>query len=85
MTVIKLRKGVNDLRDFIKKAAKHMPDKNNRGFIDGMCHLNDVLNGIESMMKYVDDPMLNYYKKNKLEELEGQVDRIIESQMRPWK
>ena len=65
MTVIKLRKGVNDLRDFIKKAAKHMPDKNNRGFVDGMCHLNDVLNGIESMMKYVDDPMLNYYKRKK--------------------
>jgi len=42
-----------------------MPDKNNRGFVDGMCHLNDVLDGIESMMKYVDDPMLNYYKRKK--------------------
>jgi|TARA_Y100000310_G_scaffold171300_1_gene171502 hypothetical protein len=67
MTVINLMKGVNDLRYFIKKASKHMPDKNNRGFIDGVCHLNDVLDGIESMMKYVDDIMLNYYKRKDIE------------------
>tara|TARA_Y100001951_G_scaffold100593_1_gene104248 strand:+ start:135 stop:392 length:258 start_codon:yes stop_codon:yes gene_type:complete len=85
MTVINLRKGIKDLKDFIKKASKYMPDRNNRGFVDSICYLNDILDGIDDMMKYVDDPMLNYYKKNKLEELEGQVDRIIESQMRPWK
>ena len=85
MTVINLRKGIKDLKDFIKKASKYMRDRNNRGFVDSICYLNDILDGIDDMMKYVDDPMLNYYKKNKLKELESQIDCFIESQMRPWK
>jgi uncharacterized protein with HEPN domain len=41
-----------------------MPDRNNRGYPDSILHLNDVLDGLEDLMNYVDDIQLNYYKKN---------------------
>ena len=65
MKIIHLQEGTKHLREFIKKASKHMPDKNNRGFTDGMIHLNDIIDGIQDLMKYVDEPMLNYYKWKK--------------------
>ena len=64
MKVIHLQKGVGYLREFVKKAQKHMPDRNNRGYPDSILHLNDVLDGLEDLMNYVDDIQLNYYKKN---------------------
>jgi|TARA_R100001530_G_scaffold17502_1_gene15132 hypothetical protein len=65
MKVIHLQKGVEHLRSFIKKAQKHMPDRNNRGYTDGILYLNDVLDGLQDLMKYVDEPQLNYYKWKK--------------------
>ena len=53
------------LRTFIKKASKHMPDRNNRGFEDGISVLNAILDRIESLLSYVDEPMLNYYKSKR--------------------
>jgi|TARA_R100000750_G_scaffold56852_1_gene43567 hypothetical protein len=67
MQVIDLKEGVEHLRAFIKKATKHMPDKNNRGFEDGIWMLNEYLDGMKSLMSYVDDPMLNYYKTKQKE------------------
>jgi len=55
--------GIDNIEDFIKKASKKMPDRNNRGFVDHMVYLQIVLKGMRSTLKYVDDPHLNYLIK----------------------
>tara|TARA_R100000963_G_C4635835_1_gene99978 strand:+ start:1276 stop:1497 length:222 start_codon:yes stop_codon:yes gene_type:complete len=58
-----LQIGIKNLRDFLKKVAKKMPDKNNRGFVDHMDYLADVLDGMEGILNYVDNPHLDYLQK----------------------
>ena len=58
-----LKKGIKHLRDFLKLASKKMPDKNIRGFADQMCYLAEVLDGMDGILNYVDNPMLDYLRK----------------------
>ena len=58
-----LQIGIKNLRDFLKKVAKKMPDKNNRGFVDHMDYLADVLDGMEGILNYVDNPHLDFLQK----------------------
>ena len=55
-----LNRGIKYLRDFLKLASKKMPDKNNRGFADGMVYLNQTLDGLVSVLNYTDNPRLEY-------------------------
>ena len=55
-----LQTGIKYLRDFLKLASKKMPDKNNRGFADGMVYLNQTLDGLVSVLNYTDNPRLEY-------------------------
>jgi len=48
------------LQDFLKKVAKKMPDKKNRGFTDHMVYLNQVLNSLDKVLDYTDNPRLDY-------------------------
>tara|TARA_R110000765_G_scaffold53755_1_gene107683 strand:+ start:234 stop:455 length:222 start_codon:yes stop_codon:yes gene_type:complete len=58
-----LQTGIKHLREFLKLASKKMPDKNNRGFADQMCYLTEVLDGVEGVLNYVDNPRLDYLQK----------------------
>ena len=58
-----LQTGIKNLRDFLKKVAKKLPDKSNRGFIDHLVYLNQVLDGMESVLNYVDNPHLDYLQR----------------------
>ena len=60
-----LQKGIKNLRDFLKKVAKKMPDKENRGFIDHMVYLNNVLDETEKAFQYLDNLQLDYLKKQR--------------------
>ena len=58
-----LKDGIKSLRSFLKKVAKKMPDKSNRGFADYMWYLNEVLDGMDEILNYVDNPRLAYYRR----------------------
>tara|TARA_R100000315_G_C5151168_1_gene86619 strand:+ start:155 stop:388 length:234 start_codon:yes stop_codon:yes gene_type:complete len=55
-----IMKGIDNIEDFINKASKKMPDRNNRGFIDHMVYLQIVLNSMRNILSYVDNPHLDY-------------------------
>ena len=53
--------GIQSLRGFLKKVSKNQPDRMNRGFADYICYLTEVLDSVESILRYVDNPQLDYY------------------------
>ena len=55
--------GIQSLRDFLKKVSKNQPDRMNRGFADYIWYLNEVLDSMESILRYVDNPQLDYYRR----------------------
>ena len=51
--------GIKSIQDFINRAAKKMPDKNNRGFTDHVEYMQEVLSRVLDIFKYFDDAWYN--------------------------
>ena len=66
-----LKKGIENLRDFLKKVSKKMPDRMVRGFTDHLVYLNQVLDGLVSVLNYTDNPRLEYMLR-----LERKADKL---------
>ena len=47
--------GINIIKDFIKHSAKKLPDKNNRGFVDHIDYMQEILDRILDLFKYYDN------------------------------
>ena len=60
-----LSKGVKYIKRFVKKAQRDCRDKNNRGFADEITLINETLDELEEVVKYVDHLQLKFYKSNK--------------------
>ena len=60
-----LSKGVKYIKRFVKKAQRDCWDKNNRGFADEITLINETLDELEEVVKYVDHLQLKFYKSNK--------------------
>ena len=60
-----LSKGVKYIKRFVKKAQRDFRDKNNRGFADEITLINETLDELEEVVKYVDHLQLKFYKSNK--------------------
>jgi len=72
-----LKKGIVNLQDFLKKVAKKMPDKKNRGFTDHMVYLNQVLNSLDKVLDYTDNPRLDYLMR--LEQKHNEVNNATDT------
>lgn len=61
---------LNKLRLWIKQLAKKYPDKYCRGFADSLTMVAELLDEIESVIRYCDDIQLAYYRrlKNEMDE-----------------
>ena len=51
--------GIENIRDFIKDAAKKMPEKKLTGFIDHVHYMYGVLDDVKKILAYFDDASLN--------------------------
>tara|TARA_R100000808_G_C2147487_1_gene155456 strand:- start:1249 stop:1521 length:273 start_codon:yes stop_codon:yes gene_type:complete len=70
--------GIENIRKFIKDAAKKSPDKKLTGYIDHIVYMNNVLDDIIKIFNWFDDASLNREIdlneiKNELDELKTQV------------
>tara|TARA_R100001594_G_scaffold36366_7_gene66042 strand:- start:499 stop:768 length:270 start_codon:yes stop_codon:yes gene_type:complete len=74
-----LKKGIVNLRDFLKKVAKKMPDKENRGFIDHMVYLNQVLDSLDKVLDYTDNPRLDYLMR--LEQKYNKINQLLKKKL----